>query len=48
MLEIGVKPEKIGYALNELLLFALEDGARNDRDVLIKRAEKFFREKSER
>ncbi len=47
LLEIGVKPEKIGYALNELLLFALEDGARNDRDVLIKRAEKFFREKSE-
>lgn len=38
LLVIGVKPENIGNALNELLLFAIEDGARNNRDTLIKRA----------
>lgn len=42
LIEIGVKPEKIGHALNELLLFALEDGSRNERELLLKRAEKFY------
>ncbi|MBD5636499.1 MAG: CCA tRNA nucleotidyltransferase [Clostridia bacterium] len=42
LIAIGVKPEKIGHALNELLLFAIEDGSRNHRDTLLKRAEKFY------
>ncbi len=42
LLKIGVKPEKIGHALNELLLFAIEDGSRNQRELLIKRAEKLY------
>ena len=42
LLKLGVKPEKIGTALNELLLFAIEDGARNKREILIKRAKKLY------
>lgn len=40
LLRLGVPPEKIGEVLHELLLFAIEDGSRNRRDVLLKRAEK--------
>lgn len=42
LLTIGVKPEKIGNALNELLLFAIENGTRNERDILLRRAKKFY------
>lgn len=41
LLTLGVKPEKIGDALHELLLFAIEDGARNKRETLIKRAKSY-------
>lgn len=43
LLAIGVQPEKIGNALNELLLFAIEDGRRNRRDTLMRQAEKRYK-----
>lgn len=39
LLAIGVKPEKIGKILNELFLFAIENGVRNERELLLNRAE---------
>ena len=44
LLSLGLKSEKIGSALNELLLFCLEDGSRNKRDTLLKRAQKMYLE----
>lgn len=37
---LGVKPEKMGEVLSELLLFAIEDGARNNRETLENRVKK--------
>ena len=42
LLSVGIKPEKIGHILNELLLFCIEDGARNQRELLLKRAQKLY------
>ena len=42
LLSVGIKPEKIGHILHELLLFCIEDGARNQRESLLKRAQKLY------
>ena len=42
LLSIGIQPEQIGHILNELLLYCIEDGKRNERGLLIKRAEKLY------
>ncbi len=41
--DLGVPSEKIGEVLKELLLFAIEDGSRNRRERLLKRAKKIIR-----
>ena len=42
LLELGIKPEHIGRVLEELLLYCIEDGSRNQRDALLKRAIKLY------
>ncbi len=42
LLSLGIKPEKIGFTLHELLLYAIGDGARNRRDTLLKYAAKHY------
>lgn len=45
LLNLGIEPEKIGEVLNELLLFTIENGARNNREILLHRAKKFYTKK---
>ena len=42
LLAIGIKPENIGRVLGELLLYCIEDGARNQREKLLKRVQKIY------
>lgn len=42
LLSLGVPPEKIGSVLEELFRFAIEDGARNNRETLLNRAARSF------
>ena len=42
LISAGVPPAETGKALNDLLYFAAENGARNVRETLIRRAVKFY------
>ena len=42
LLALHIKPERIGQILGELLLFCIEDGSRNKRDILLHRVQKLY------
>ena len=42
LLALHIKPQQIGRILDELLLFCIEDGSRNNRETLLKRVQKLY------